>query len=384
MGPEEIHQPGRSSQRITLKERLRRLWRMNNSPEDIALGVAIGAFISILPVYGLHTVLALGAAFAIKRVNKIAVLLGTNVSTVVTFPFITWIAYDIGRFFVRNAYAPLTWHAFRTFSYKTLLDIYYPLFVGSVILGIFTGFVFYYLTFWFVAWRRRRAGASGAIRGVVIAGLAAMLLANNAIANDYTGEKITYSISIGGTAEYTDLGTVDREGIPARAFTFKTHIGGLLDDFERIYAQPDTLLPLRIERDVRYLFRNEHMVEEYSPQTSSAVVRKYVHDKFIKEYRLNQEKPIQNAILLPFYLRGIPDLQIGWKIDIYISRLYTVTLVDIEEVAVPAGTFTAYRFISEPRKFEIWITRDADRIPIKIAGTGGYKYTLEMKTRSIE
>jgi uncharacterized protein len=373
-----------SKGRITFKERLRRLWRMNNSPEDIALGVAIGAFISILPVYGLHTVLALGVAFALRRVNKIAVLLGTNVSTVVTFPFITWIAYDIGRFFLHNGYAPLTWHAFRTFSYKTLLNIYYPLFIGSVILGLLVGFVFYYLTFWFVTWRRRvHARASNAAHCIVIAGVLLALFSGNASAKDYAGEKITYSISIGGTAEYTDLGIVDLEGRKVRSVTFKTHIGGLLDDFEVIYAQPDTLLPVKIERDVKYLFRKEHLVEEYSPQTSSAVVRKYVRDKFIKEYRLQEEKPIQNAILLPFWLRNVPDLQIGWTTDVQVSRPYTVTLVAIEEVEVPAGNFMAYRFVSEPRKFDIWITQDEDRIPIRIAGTGGYKYTLEMKTRSI-
>ena len=372
-------------ERVTLKDRLRRLWRMHNSPEDIALGVGIGAFISILPVYGLHTVLALGAAFAIKRVNKIAVLLGTNVSTVVTFPFITWIAYDIGRFFLHSSgYAPLTWHAFRTFSYKTLLDIYYPLFIGSVILGFFTGVAFYYMTFWFVTWRRHvHARASSLVHGFVIAGVVTALLSGNACAKDYTGERISYSISIGGNAEYTDLGMVDMEGRTMRSVTFKTHIGGLLDDFEVIYAVPETLLPLKIERDVNYLLRKEHLVEEYSPKTSSAVVRKYVRGKFIKEYRLSAEKPIQNAILLPFYLRTAPDLKIGWTTDVQISRSYKVTLVAIEEVEVPAGKFTAYRFISEPRKFAIWITQDDDRIPIKIEGTGGYKYTLEMKSRSI-
>ncbi|MFA6384720.1 MAG: DUF2062 domain-containing protein, partial [Candidatus Omnitrophota bacterium] len=191
-------------ERITLKERLRRLWRMHNSPEDIALGVGIGAFISILPVYGLHTILALGVAFAIKRVNKIAVLLGTNVSTIVTFPFITWIAYDIGRFLLRNGYAPLTWRVFSPFSYKTLLGIYYPLFIGSVILGIFVGSLFYFLTFWFVTWRRKaRAQVSPVTRGIVIAAAVTALLSGNGWARDYTGEKISYGISIGGTAEYT-------------------------------------------------------------------------------------------------------------------------------------------------------------------------------------
>ncbi|MFA5100542.1 MAG: DUF2062 domain-containing protein [Candidatus Omnitrophota bacterium] len=381
----DIENTNKPKERITFKGLIRKLWRMNNSPEDIALGVGIGAFISILPVYGLHTILAIGAALAIKRVNKIAVLLGTNVSTVVTVPFITWIAYNIGRFLLRNGgYTPLTWQVFRTFSYKTIMALYYPLFLGSVILGLFTGSVLYFLTFWFVTWRRKaHARAARIVHGVVIAGLITVFAGGNACAKDYTGEKIAYSISTGGTAEYTDLGIVDMEGRKVRSVKFKTHIGGLLDDVEVMYAEPDTLLPLKIERDVRYLLRKERIVEEYSPQTASAVFRKYVRNKFIKEYRFKEDSPIQNAILLPFYLRNVPDLHIGWSFDVQITRAYKVTLVAVDDVEVPAGRFMAYRFTSEPRKFDIWITDDADRIPVKIAGSGRYKYTLEMKSRSI-
>jgi hypothetical protein len=55
-----------------------------------------------------------------------------------------------------------------------------------------------------------------------------------------------------------------------------------------------------------------------------------------------------------------------------------ITLVSIENVTVPAGTFKAYHFTSEPKKVEIWISCDAARIPVKIKGFGGYDYTLVM------
>jgi uncharacterized protein len=372
-----------TKERLTIKDRLRRLWRMNNAPQDISLGVAIGAFISILPVYGLHTILALGAAFAIKRVNKIAVLLGTNVSTFVTFPFITWIAYDIGRMIMHNGYPPLTWHAFRTFSYRTLLDIYYPLFIGSVILGLVVGCLFYFLTLWFVKWRRKVHARTASLKiNIVIFAVVVCLSADSAGAQDHTGEKISYGISTGGSAEYTDLGIVDFNGRKARKVTFKTHIGGLLDDLEVIYSIADSPLPLRIERDVKYLFRKERLIEEYTPETSSVIIKKYLRDKFVKEYRFSSESPIQNPILLPFYIRTVADLKVGWSFDVNIPRRFKVTLVDIVEAEVPAGKFMSFHFTSEPRKFEIWITRDADRVPIMIEGASGYKYTLVMKARS--
>jgi hypothetical protein len=217
-------------------------------------------------------------------------------------------------------------------------------------------------------------------RGSVL--LVSLFLASAAYAKDYTGEQITYSISTGGAAVYSDQGIVDLSGAKARSVMFKTHIGGLLDDKELIYARPDTCLPLRIERDVQYLFRKERIIEEYSPETSSVSIQKYGHDKLIKEYRFSSDSPIQNAILLPFYLRTVADLQVGWSFDVNIRTPYKVTLAAIAEVEVPAGKFMAYQFTSEPRKFEIWITRDADRVPVKIKGTGGFKYSLDMKART--
>jgi hypothetical protein len=83
------------------------------------------------------------------------------------------------------------------------------------------------------------------------------------------------------------------------------------------------------------------------------------------------------------YLKSVKDLHVGWSTDILIPDPYTVTLVAIEDVEVPAGRFTAYHFKSNPRKFEIWVTRDEDHVPVKLAVTGGYRTTLEMKARSM-
>jgi len=137
-------------ERLTLKERIKRLLKLHSSPYEIALGVAIGVFIAILPLYGFHTIMVIIAAFLIRPANKIAILLGTNVSTVLTFPFITWGGYNIGRLVLGDHYPALQWQTFKIFSYKTLLHFYYPLFIGSVILGVLLAVVFYFMTFQFV------------------------------------------------------------------------------------------------------------------------------------------------------------------------------------------------------------------------------------------
>jgi len=84
--------------------------------------------------------------------------------------------------------------------------------------------------------------------------------------------------------------------------------------------------------------------------------------------------------MLPFYVRTIPELSLGWNFTAELAQQqFLIKLVALENVTVPAGTFEAYRFESEPKKFEIWITRDELRIPVKIVGTSGIGYAMVMK-----
>lgn len=129
-----------------MKETLVKLLRSHSTPSEIALGVAVGAFIAILPVYGLHTVLAIIAALLIRRANMIAIFLGTNVSLPPTMPFITWGGYEIGRFILRKNYPDLNEAYFQHVNFQKIKELYYPLFVGSVILGILTAIALYFIT----------------------------------------------------------------------------------------------------------------------------------------------------------------------------------------------------------------------------------------------
>jgi uncharacterized protein (TIGR03546 family) len=137
-----------------LKERILHLLKTNTAPHDIALGVAIGVFIAILPLYGLHTVLVILFALMIPRANKIAILIGTNISLPPTLPFITWAGYSIGRFLLADGYPAMSWQMFKNFSRHNIFSFYYPLFLGSVILGLGCAFIFYFITLIFLKCRQ--------------------------------------------------------------------------------------------------------------------------------------------------------------------------------------------------------------------------------------
>jgi len=149
--------------KFKFKRILVKLLRLNSSPNEIALGTAVGVFIAILPLYGLHTILVIIAAIIIRPANKIAMFLGTSISLPPTVPFITWAGYEIGRVLLRNRYEPLGWADFKTINLKNIASHYLPLFLGSLVLGLICATIFYFLIYLIVknfkgkkAWRKKQ------------------------------------------------------------------------------------------------------------------------------------------------------------------------------------------------------------------------------------
>lgn len=132
------------------------LIKINASPSAIALGVAIGVFISTIPIYGFHTLTVVIAAILVPPANKIAILLGTNFSLPFTLPIITLAGYKIGTFILRGNYTPLSLAYFKDFSLEKLKAIYWPLFAGSVVLGLICAVITYFITFFIARWFLKR------------------------------------------------------------------------------------------------------------------------------------------------------------------------------------------------------------------------------------
>lgn len=127
----------------SIKKKMLKLAQLNNSPQDIALGVAVGVFIAHTPFYGFHTFIALAFAVLIRRVNKIAILSGLLVTVPPIAPFVYWIEYKIGRIVLGNSYPSFSWVTWEHFINHSMRILFYPLFVGGVILGIVNAIIFY-------------------------------------------------------------------------------------------------------------------------------------------------------------------------------------------------------------------------------------------------
>ncbi len=198
---------------------------------------------------------------------------------------------------------------------------------------------------------------------------------------DYSGEGITYDIKLGpvrvGVASFKNVAAAKLEGdIPVSLVTFETKLAKF-QDLETIYAQPETFLPLRVARDIRPWPKYEKIREEYDQSAYRLTISKPGN---APAKVISKDAPIHNAILLPYFVRKISDLDVGWKFLINLpTQQFTLQVLRVEKVTVPAGTFDAYYLTSDPERFEIWITADARRIPVRIRGSGAVGYTMLMR-----
>ena len=76
---------------------LKAVCHLRDEPWKIALGLAVGVFISCTPFYGLHTLMAIGAAFAL-RINKISTITGAWLNLPWFAPFVYAVSLKVGEF----------------------------------------------------------------------------------------------------------------------------------------------------------------------------------------------------------------------------------------------------------------------------------------------
>lgn len=199
---------------------------------------------------------------------------------------------------------------------------------------------------------------------------------------DYIGEKIIYDVKINtlklGQARFSRLKDAKLGNKSVSCVTFETQITNFYD-LEEIYSDLESGLPIKIIRNIRSLSGKEKIIESYDQQNFTLNITKF-KGKRKAELKIKRDIPIQNAIMLPFYLRRTPVLKVGWNLTVQLPKQkFTIKLAAIEKIRIGKTIFEAYRFTSVPKKFEIWVTTDKQRIPIKINGAGIFGYSLVMR-----
>jgi len=135
------------------KKRIYSILSMDSHPGHIAAGFAVGVFISFTPFFGLHTPMAIAAAFLL-RLNKVTCVTGAWVNTPITMVPILGLSYKLGGFLRGRPLRELPlqggleWHNLQKYAKSLIL--------GSSLLGFCAAIIAYFVCYYLVVRFRAR------------------------------------------------------------------------------------------------------------------------------------------------------------------------------------------------------------------------------------
>lgn len=198
------------------------------------------------------------------------------------------------------------------------------------------------------------------------------------------GEEIVYEVKLGkislGEAKFKHSGKVDLQGRAVNLLVLETRVINFLDK-ENIYSDPESMLPVRIERSISSFLKKEQIIENYDQLNYQVTITKNNGKNPPKQLVIKRDGVIHNAVLFPYSVRDLPDLAVGREFILNLpNRTLRVSLVSIESLKIGHKVFQAFRFESTPKQIAVWISTDEQRIPLKIERSGVFGYALILKS----
>ncbi len=137
-----------------LRERFELLLQEHASPGRLGVAVAIGVLIGCTPFLGFQVLLAIGIATLFK-LNRIAILLGLQVSTPPITPLLLFANAEVGAMLLHRRWLPISLGSVRAApKAKWVLDLFLELLAGGLVLGGLLALSFGVLTAYVVQWYR--------------------------------------------------------------------------------------------------------------------------------------------------------------------------------------------------------------------------------------
>ncbi len=128
-----------------------------DSPRRLSIAIGVGVFIGTLPFFGFHIGIALLVAL-IARLNKLAVLFGTQVSLPWIAPFLIFASVQIGELLLYGQFLKINIPSFHSEDFiPFIFPLLYSWLIGSLILGALLGLLSFGLSLYLIPkWKRRR------------------------------------------------------------------------------------------------------------------------------------------------------------------------------------------------------------------------------------
>lgn len=132
--------------RERISQMLVRMRQLEGNPHYLALGMAVGIFVSITPIIPLQTVVAIAVAFLVRG-SKSAAVLGTWLSNPLTIPLVYYANYKLGCILLgyQNALDNIAFDSFSELM-ELGLEVTLAMITGGVVIGAVLGLAAYFVT----------------------------------------------------------------------------------------------------------------------------------------------------------------------------------------------------------------------------------------------
>ncbi len=192
-------------------------------------------------------------------------------------------------------------------------------------------------------------------------------------------ETLTYGIKKFGirvgeaTIEYTE--EFDLGGKKAVQIIFTAKGIGFFDQ-EKIYADPKTMLPLRVERDLDLPVIKEHIVEYYDPQKNIVEIVKSKKGKKVDTVQFKRDHPIDNLYCFIYRYRRNGIFAEGEKFQMNLpTKDVSFEIVRREKNNFYKGADEAWFMESRPSEYRVWFGTQDPKLPLRIDGAVGMAKT---------
>ncbi len=199
------------------------------------------------------------------------------------------------------------------------------------------------------------------------------------------GEKIHYSVKQGmfkaGNAVLEFKGDAYLEGKKYTLITFLAKGFNFYDE-ERIYADPVTLLPQKVMRDLNIFGNKENIMEEYSFKDSFIRITKVAGGKTtIQDISITNSSATDNIYTFLYRTRLQEEIKVGKVVDLQLPTL-TLKFQGVQQVSFNAlgKKYQSVMFRSVPAKYTLWFDPGPQKLPLRISGALGISNTVMVIT----
>lgn len=132
-------------QKYHIRDFIERAKTLQGDPHYVAMGMAIGVFVSITPTIPFHTIIAVALAFILKG-SKPAAAIGVWFCNPITIPFFYFSSYRAGIFILGKSIPFDAKYESIQELMKLGWDVTIAMIIGGLILGIIPGIAAYFIT----------------------------------------------------------------------------------------------------------------------------------------------------------------------------------------------------------------------------------------------